>query len=87
MCEPSLPCRSLPPITPKAETRQVPPWGDRKNFASVLPASVGTTSFSNLICLTDCLRKENHQRENIVEDKLVVDDEDDEEEEYDEPLP
>ena len=84
MCEPSLPCRSLRPITPMAEVRQVHPWGARKKFAGVLPESVGITSFSNLICTTDCMRKENHQRENIVEDELVVHDE---EEEYDEPHP
>ena len=51
----------------------MPPRGARKNFERVLPESA-----------ENCLRKESHERENIIEDELVADDE---EEEYDEPLP
>ena len=29
-----------------------------------------------MVCMTDCMRKENHQGESIGEDELVVDDED-----------
>ena len=60
------------------------PLGCSQKNVSILPDSARTTSLSIFICMTDCLRKVNHESETIIEDKLVADDED---EEYDEPIP